>query len=67
MDAAQTSMTRELDELIYQQIHALAQDAQISDIELTKYWQRSQRVRMLCRNLNERSAQTCTGRFLKNT
>jgi len=67
MDAAQTNMTLELDDLIYQQIHTLAQDAQISDAELTKYRQRSQRIRMLCRNLNERSTLTCTGRSRKST
>jgi hypothetical protein len=67
MIAPQTSMTRELDDLICQQIHTLAQDAQISDAELTKYQQRSLRIRMLCRTLNQESAQTCAGRRLKNT
>jgi len=67
MDAAQTNMTLELDDLIYQQIHMLAQDAKISDAELAKYRQRSLRIQMLCRSLNLESARTCTSRSLKNT
>jgi hypothetical protein len=47
-----TSITRELDQLIQQQIHTFKQAAKISDPELSEYSQRSQRIRRLCRTLN---------------
>jgi SMC interacting uncharacterized protein involved in chromosome segregation len=57
MVADRTSMTRELDKLIDQQIHTLKQEAKISEPELNDYRQRSQRIRMLCRTLDQGSRQ----------
>ena len=51
------SITRELDELIRQQIHTFKQDAKISELELSEYRQRSQRIQALCRSLNQGSSQ----------
>ena len=47
-----TSVTREIDNLIDQQIHTFRQDAQISQPELTVHRQRSRRIRALCRSLS---------------
>jgi len=53
-----TNITRELDQLIQQQIHIFKRDAKISDPELSEYSQRSQRIRSLCRALNPGAPQT---------
>lgn len=53
MVADRTSMTRELDNLINQQICTLKQDAKISAPELSEYSRRSLRIRILCRTLNQ--------------
>jgi hypothetical protein len=58
MVAERTSITRELDNLINQQIHIFKQDAGISESELSKYQQRSQQIRVLCRRLDQDGAQT---------
>jgi len=58
MVADRTSITRELDNLINQQIHTFKQDAEISESELSEYSQRSQRIRILCRTLNQSSFRT---------
>jgi hypothetical protein len=71
MVADRTSMARELDELMHQQIHTLKQDARISDAELISFRQRSQRIRVLCRNLNPGSGRpqakegNCAGRHAR--
>lgn len=49
--ADRTSVTREIDRLIDQQIHTLHQHAAISELELKAHRDRSQRIRSLCRNL----------------
>jgi len=61
MVADRNSIARELDHLIYQQIHTLKQDAKISESELDDYHQRSQQIQVLCRRLNQGSFQTRTG------
>ena len=48
-----TSMTRELDNLIHQQITTLKQDAEIADLELSEFRQRSKQIRALCQSLNQ--------------
>jgi hypothetical protein len=57
MVAERTAISRELDNLIDQQIHTLKQDAGISESELGDYRQRSQQIRILCRRLDQASAQ----------
>jgi len=51
-----TGITRELDNLINQQISTFKQDAEISDAELTGYRERSQRIRVLCQSLHPGSS-----------
>jgi hypothetical protein len=46
-------IVREIDVLIDQQIHTLKQDAKISEPELNDYRRRSQRIRILCRTLDQ--------------
>jgi len=53
MVADRTSITRELDNLIHEQIHIFKRDAKISDRELSEFKQRSRRIRILCRTLNQ--------------
>jgi hypothetical protein len=49
--ADRTSVAREIDRLIDQQIHDLNQDAEISECQLTDHTERSRRIRSLCRSL----------------
>lgn len=56
MVADNTSINRELDNLIHEQIHMFKRDAKISDPELDEFRQRSQRIRVLCRTLNQASS-----------
>ena len=58
MVADRASMTRELDNLISQQVRTFKQDAEISDSELTEYRQRSRRIRALCQTLNQAGCRT---------
>jgi len=58
MASDRTSITRELDNLIHQQIQTFKQDAAISESELSEYTRRSQRIRALCRSLNQGSSLT---------
>src|ERR1700737_4237108 len=52
MVAGKAVVTRELDNLIDQQIQTLKQRLKISESELGEYRQRSQRIRILCQTLN---------------
>lgn len=58
MVADRTSVTRELDHLIHQQVQLFKQDAAISESELSEYTKRAQRIRALCRSLNQGSFRT---------
>jgi hypothetical protein len=49
--ADRTSVAREIDRLIDQQIHNLNQGAEISKCQLTEHAERSRRIRSLCRSL----------------
>jgi len=53
-----TRITRELDELMHEQIRTFKQDAKISESDLDEFRQRSQRIRILCQTLNRAGPQT---------
>lgn len=65
MVADRTSINRELDSLINQQIHIFKQDAGISKSELSQYQRRSQRIRILYRNLDLAGAQIWADKHAK--
>jgi hypothetical protein len=54
--ADRSSVTREIDGLIDQQIHTLNQDAEISECQLTEHKERARRIRSLCRSLRPGSS-----------
>jgi len=66
MVADRTSINRELDGLINQQIHVFKQDARISQSELSEYQQRSQQIRILYRSLDQTGAQMWNRRFAES-
>lgn len=55
MVADRSSITRELENLINQQIRIFKRDAGTSDAELADYGLRSEPIRALCRSLSQAS------------
>lgn len=58
MMAGRTHMIEELDKLIHRQVHIFKQDAKISDLEMSEYHTRYQRIRAICTSLNQGGLQT---------
>jgi hypothetical protein len=54
--AERTTVIREIDGLIDQQIHTFNQDAEISECQLTEHKERARRIRSLCRSLRPGSS-----------